>query len=124
MQFRGFRQFGVIGGLGMLLAWGATFVLMPPLIAWLDRGRLRARAAAAGTPRGPMARARARRRRRTRAPFARRRAVLLTLAPVWEVARFGRDQLEYDFSHLRRRDTWTRARATGAGRWTRCSAAT
>ena len=38
MQFRGFRQFGVIGGLGMLLAWGATFVLMPPLLAWLDRG--------------------------------------------------------------------------------------
>ena len=39
MQFRGFRQFGVIGGLGMVLAWAATFVLVPPLIAWLDRGR-------------------------------------------------------------------------------------
>ena len=37
MQFRGFRQFGVIGGLGMVLAWLTTFVLMPPLIAWLDR---------------------------------------------------------------------------------------
>src|SRR5436190_2084927 len=39
MQFRGFRQFGVIGGLGMLLAWATTYLLMPPLIGWLDRGK-------------------------------------------------------------------------------------
>ena len=39
MQFRGFRQFGVIGGLGMLLAWGTTYLLMPPLLVWLDRGQ-------------------------------------------------------------------------------------
>jgi hypothetical protein len=36
-QFRGFRQFGYIGGLGMLMAWGCAFLLMPPLIAALDR---------------------------------------------------------------------------------------
>ena len=39
MQFRGFRQFGVIGGLGMAFAWGTTVLLMPPLLSWLDRGR-------------------------------------------------------------------------------------
>ena len=39
MQFRGFRQFGVIGGLGMAFAWGTTVLLMPPLLGWLDRGR-------------------------------------------------------------------------------------
>jgi predicted RND superfamily exporter protein len=36
-QFRGFWQFGIIGGFGMMFAWGASFLLMPPLIAWLDR---------------------------------------------------------------------------------------
>ena len=35
-EFRGFRQFGFIGGMGMLASWGVAFVLMPPLIAWLD----------------------------------------------------------------------------------------
>ena len=64
MQFRGFRQFGVIGGLGMVLAWGATFVLMPPLIAWLDRGpfapqpRWQARSLMAGIARAVSARPR------------------------------------------------------------------
>src|SRR4029079_10911703 len=37
--FPGVRQFGMIGGLGMALAWGTTYLLMPPLVAWLDRGR-------------------------------------------------------------------------------------
>src|SRR5262249_36706857 len=35
--FRGFAQFGAIGGLGMISCWACTFVLAPPLIAWLDR---------------------------------------------------------------------------------------
>ena len=35
-DFRGFRQFGYIGGAGMVLSWGAAFVLMPPLIARLE----------------------------------------------------------------------------------------
>jgi len=41
MDFRGFRQFGVIGRLGMVLCWIAPFLLAPSLIAWLDKGRLR-----------------------------------------------------------------------------------
>jgi predicted RND superfamily exporter protein len=109
MQFRGFRQFGVIGGLGMLLAWLATYFLMPPLLAWLDRGRfapkprLKSRSlmswvarAVAGKPR----------------LFAGAAAVL-TLLAAWQVRGFGRDQLEYDFSRLRRHDTWE----TGEGYW-------
>src|SRR6202041_1116869 len=36
-DFRGFRQFGFLGGLGMVLSWAFAFVLMPPLIAWIDR---------------------------------------------------------------------------------------
>ena len=36
-EFRGFRQFGYIGGAGMVASWVTAFVLMPPLIRWLDR---------------------------------------------------------------------------------------
>jgi hypothetical protein len=36
-QFRGFRQFGIIGGIGMMLSWAVAFVLIPPLVARLDR---------------------------------------------------------------------------------------
>ncbi len=34
-DFRGFTQFGWIGGLGMLTCWVTTFVLAPLLVAWL-----------------------------------------------------------------------------------------
>ncbi len=113
MQFRGFRQFGIIGGLGMVLVWVTTFVLGPPLIAWLDGGRLSPREGAA--PR--------RRRHRFMAAVARgvvarpRRIVVaaaaLTIFAGVELRHFGADSLEYDFSHLRRRDTWT----SGEGYW-------
>jgi predicted exporter len=109
MQFRGFRQFGVIGGLGMLFAWGATVLLMPPLLAWLDRGR-----------HGPRIYRRNGRLMGGIAEIVQRRpalyvglAGLLTLAAVFEVRKFGRDRLEYDFSRLRRRDTWK----NGEGFW-------
>ena len=45
-QFRGFRQFGIIGAVGMLICWGATFLLSPALVMLLERHRTRAAAAA------------------------------------------------------------------------------
>ena len=109
MQFRGFRQFGVIGGLGMVLAWLATYFLMPPLLAWLDRGRfapkprLKSRELMAFVARAVAGKPRI---------FA-AGAMVLTLLAAWEVRGFGRDQLEYDFSRLRRHDTWE----SGEGYW-------
>jgi predicted RND superfamily exporter protein len=110
MQFRGFRQFGIIGGLGMLLVWAMTFVLGPPLIAWLDGGRL-ATVAPVPKPRVLMGRV-------ARAVVARPRTIAVVAAVVtvlagWEARRFGPSSLEYDFSHLRRRDTWK----SGEGFW-------
>jgi predicted RND superfamily exporter protein len=112
MQFRGFRQFGVIGGLGMLLCWVTTFLLGPPLIAWLDRGTVRA------DPAVPLNRS-----RRPMAVLARTvtgyphvfviAAAVLTVGAAMQVRHFGAGQLEYDFSRLRRRDTWTQ----GEGYW-------
>jgi predicted RND superfamily exporter protein len=35
-QFRGFRHFGVIGGLGILCCWAATFLVLPAALAALE----------------------------------------------------------------------------------------
>ena len=112
-QFRGFRQFGIIGGLGMLFAWGTAFVLMPPLIAALDRSP-----GSAPPPREERARWTAH-----LAGFVVRHhavvvavGVALTLAAAFEVRTFTVDRnLELDLSRLRRADTWK----TGEGYWGR-----
>jgi predicted RND superfamily exporter protein len=36
---RGFRHFGIIGGMGMLLCWVGTFLLVPALLAIYERAR-------------------------------------------------------------------------------------
>lgn len=36
-DFRGFRDFGAIGGYGMLLCWLANYLLMPPLLVVFER---------------------------------------------------------------------------------------
>jgi predicted RND superfamily exporter protein len=107
-DFRGFRQFGLIGGVGMALSWLLAFLLMPPLAAWVDRAPRIAPARHA-----PMAHV---------ARFVRRHRVAivavagaLAAAAAWEVHDFGADRLETDFSKLRRADTWTR----GEGYWGR-----
>jgi len=110
MQFRGFRQFGIIGGLGMLACWMATFLLMPSLVAWLDGGRLTARKEASGFYRPMSALANV---------VAARPGVFLAIATgitilaMAEARRFGPQQLEYNFSRLRRADTWV----SGEGYW-------
>ncbi len=52
---RGFRHFGLIGGVGMLACWVATFAMVPALLLLLDRARpqrsWRAARAANGAPR-------------------------------------------------------------------------
>ena len=107
MQFRGFRQFGVVGGLGMLLCWATMYLLTPSLLAWLDGGRVQ--------PESPAAR-RSVFDRVARWVTSSPRAILIaaalvSVAAAWQVRHFGPDQLEYDFSRLRRRDTWTSGEA-------------
>ncbi|AUX42748.1 hypothetical protein SOCE26_041810 [Sorangium cellulosum] len=36
-EFRGFRDFGLIGGAGMVLCWAATFVALPSVLAVMER---------------------------------------------------------------------------------------
>jgi predicted RND superfamily exporter protein len=156
-HFRGFRQFGVIGGLGMVFSWLVAYVCMPPLIGWLDRRASRSgdtpdtpgrsgdtpdtpgrsgdtpdtpgRSGAPRTlafrklgPDTPGVRSHREIHRfmarladfvsRFRVPVALLGAVL-TLGSIVVVRGFSMDQLEYDFSKLRRADTWT----TGEGYW-------
>jgi predicted RND superfamily exporter protein len=43
-DFRGFRDFGVIGGVGMALCWVSSYTVLPALLSWFaSRGRLRIR---------------------------------------------------------------------------------
>jgi predicted RND superfamily exporter protein len=108
-EFRGFRQFGCIGGIGMLASWATAFLLIPPLLKWLDDGR-------------PIP-ARQQRARGTRlVGFIERRAgsivavaVVLTAASMVLVSKFDSSRLEHDFNKLRRTDTWVH----GEGFWGR-----
>ena len=102
-SFRGFSQFGLVGGAGMLFVWLATFALVPPLVIFGERLR-----PGLLTPRPNL----------LRRPFAwlgrfaaRRPRVLVavtTLALVGAavpLARWLRDPLEWNFGHLRSRET-------------------
>ncbi|MBI2391662.1 MAG: MMPL family transporter [Deltaproteobacteria bacterium] len=108
-DFRGFEQFGYIGGLGMVISWVTAFVLIPPLTLWLDRGEhvRPSRRTGAMERLGRLVAARP-------GVFVTVGALLLAAAAV-ELRHIGPHQLETDFSKLRRRDTWT----SGEGLWGR-----
>ncbi|HVU02185.1 MAG TPA: MMPL family transporter [Polyangiaceae bacterium] len=111
-EFQGFRQFGVIGGIGMVVSWLSAQVLLPPLTRWVDSAPARAPRELARD--GAVTRAVA--RAVTRAPVAITLASLVVTAlALVSVRSFGEHSLEYDFSKLRRADTWTR----GEGYWGR-----
>jgi len=111
-EFRGFRQFGYIGGLGMIISWATAFLLIPPLIRWLDRAEP---GAAAERPSGGLLMRGIVRLVETRAPWILAGALLLALGSALEVSKFDASHLEYDFNKLRRVDTWK----NGEGYWGR-----
>jgi uncharacterized protein len=110
-EFRGFRQFGYLGGLGMLVSWAAAFLLMPPLIRWLDREVVPKTA----RPDGAVVMARLVRVVRAAPGPIVVLAAGLTLLAAFQVSRLDSSFLEYDFSKLRRYDTWQ----NGEGYWGR-----
>jgi predicted RND superfamily exporter protein len=111
-DFRGFRQFGVIGGLGMLLCWLSIFLLGPPLIAWLDRKHATVRTRSKPGA-GLMNRVSALVTQHPTAILG--GALLVTVTAVITVKNFGREWIEYDFSRLRRADS----HISGEGFWGR-----
>jgi predicted RND superfamily exporter protein len=112
-EFRGFRQFGYIGCAGMVASWVTAFVLVPPLLKWIDRDDA---AVLRAERRGPGVMGRlVGLVERWPAPIV-AGALALTCAAALEVSRFDAStQLEYDFAKLRRVDTWK----NGDGYWGR-----
>ncbi|HEY6725765.1 MAG TPA: MMPL family transporter, partial [Polyangiaceae bacterium] len=103
-DFRGFNQFGWIGGFGMLLCWGTTMLLLPPLLSFFGEATARrARSEAPETQRhiGWFA----------RFLLSRPRVVAgvtltATVLALFGLGRRASDWIEYDLSQLRRRDSW------------------
>ena len=96
--FRGFRQFGFVGGIGMVLCWLATYSYCPALVLFLERMRKRQPSPRSRSSNAWVGVADA---------LLRRRNLLLgivtvtTVAATWFVAPLVRNPFEYDFSKLR-----------------------
>lgn len=98
-DFRGFNQFGWIGGFGMVLCWAVTFVMAPPLMERFGHG-------VGGAARESGIASRIVAAIALRAP----RVVLAVTVAAFALSLLGAfrrtsDWIEYDFSKLRRRDS-------------------
>jgi hypothetical protein len=96
----------------MAMSWIAAFVLLPPLIAWIDKGPKTAPQPV--SPRanlvGPLVWVVERAYRPILVV-----SMILTVLAIWRVRTLNADEIETDFSKLRRADTWTE----GEGYWGR-----
>ncbi len=100
-RFRGFRQFGVIGGVGMVAAWLASVLVLPALLARFDRRQsatLRRFGWPGPSPAALIGRAATGAPRMCLALFA-----LLTVVSILPIRHYLRDPFEYDFRNLRNR---------------------
>ncbi|ABS28464.1 MMPL family transporter [Anaeromyxobacter sp. Fw109-5] len=98
-DFRGFNQFGLIGGLGMALSWLFSYVMTPPLVlAWERRSPIPREGQRPSRPLFTLALSHVVER------FPRLTTVValaVSVASVGAVAHFADDALEYDFRNLR-----------------------
>ncbi len=107
-DFRGFKHFGIIGGLGMLLCWVATYVFLPALLVATERvwpmftpGKTGVAERFAGLYGRPFAFV------STRFSRAVAAAALLvgTIAVLLAAKYFRADPMEYDLRNIRNEDT-------------------
>jgi uncharacterized protein len=110
-DFRGFSQFGLLGGIGMLLVWFATYAVVPPLLHLVD-----ARIPASlgwRRPFGALGRAVAR-----RPVLVLAGGLALAAAALVPLAHLARDPIEWNLRALRTAETpsrgvWDKAEALG-----------
>ena len=101
-HFRGFRQFGEVGGIGMVLCWLLTYSYGPALILFWERLRPLRPFAHRAAPAGAV---------RAAAWFLRAPkltlgiVVLISAVAAWLVVPLVRDPFEYDFSKLRNQES-------------------
>ena len=94
--FRGFSHFAFIGGVGMVLTWLATYLVMPPLLVLFERSRPLVSSRPSSLALGP-----AFARLVTRWPLVPVAvSAALTLGAGVFIVRFAKDPIEYDFSRM------------------------
>lgn len=98
-SLRGFNQFGLVGGVGMLVAWALTFTLVPPLLLLGERLRPGVLTPRPALWQGLFVRLGRLVERRPRALLG--MALILGAAAVVPALRYARDPIEYDFDNLR-----------------------
>jgi predicted RND superfamily exporter protein len=105
-DFRGFNQFGWIGGIGIITCWAAMYLLMPALcVPFGERLRPHPAKVNRGVPKQTIS------ARVAELTVRHRRFVLAGLAVLSLVSMAGLavrrgDWIEYDLSKLRRADSW------------------
>ncbi|HEX9049833.1 MAG TPA: MMPL family transporter [Anaeromyxobacter sp.] len=98
-DFRGFNQFGLIGGVGMALSWVFSYVMTPPLVlSWERRAPIPKAGQRPARPLFTLAVSHAVERAPRLTALV---AAGLTAVAAWQVLRFARDPFEYDFRKLR-----------------------
>lgn len=112
--FRGFSQFGWLGGAGMLLVWIATFFVVPPLVHVVE-ARAKREPSSIGwhSPFSALGRGVAKRPALVVAG-----ALALGIAAIVPLAHLARDPIEWNLRELRTPDTasralWTKIEALG-----------
>lgn len=97
--FRGFNQFGLIGGLGMTLSWIFSYVMTPPLVlAWERRWAIPRAGQRPARPLFTLAVSHLVEKAPRATALA---AVGVTALALFFVVRFARDPFEHDFRKLR-----------------------
>jgi predicted exporter len=99
-RFRGFNQFGVMGGLGMALCWLSTYLLLPPLLVALESRRPMDFSGVTGA--APLTLAVVRLLERRRRPIQVVSLLLLAASGV-AIATYQGELVESDFNKLRAR---------------------
>lgn len=111
--FRGFRQFGIIGGVGMVACWVATFAVGPSLIAALHR--IKPLTVRKTKKRHPVAAAAGWLVENHWQPILVVAAVLSVVSMIFIVP-YAADPFEYEFKKLRNRATVERGSSKLSGR--------
>ena len=100
-DFRGFNQFGWIGGLGMVLTWASIYLMLPILVVFWGAQLGKATGTSNSQRVSPVTRWAVGHPKVALGIFA-----VLTLASVVGVVNRRGTWIEYDLSKLRRRDSW------------------
>ncbi len=110
-SFRGFSEFGLIGGVGMVLCWLATFAILPAIITTFEMGLAGSQNTIRPTQRVALG---------VIANLANRKGIfvllgagVLTLAAAYPLKGYLADPWEYNFGNLGSRSS----RSKGAGNW-------